>query len=116
MPGTPKHVEFFERGGKVYRRVTLDLVGVKVITAEYEISDNPVEYQKQLGKIKILGYDGSAVSAVRDPTNLAIHALGSYLDSVDSIDLLLRMRKLDPRKGALPLYEERLHALLDASA
>ncbi len=108
-----KLVEFIERDGKVYRRVTRDLVNVRVVTSEYEVSDDPVAYAALIAPMKILGYHSQATLAVREPTDMTINELANYLVSVDSVDVLLRMRKLDPRKGAMPLYEDRLNEILD---
>ncbi len=113
MPG--KTVEYLERGGKVYRRVTRDLVGVRVVTSEMEVSDDPVTYAKTIHPVKISGYHGQSSLQVKDPNDITIHQLGSYLSSVDSVDVLLRMRKLDTRKGSLSLYSDRLDELLSAS-
>ncbi len=110
-----KKVEYLERAGKVYRRVTHDLVGVSVVTSEMEVSDDPVTYAKTIHPVKISGYHGQSSFSVKDPGGLSIHQLGSYLENVDSVDVLLRMRKLDPRKGALKLYADRLDALLSDS-
>ena len=108
-----KLVEFLERDGKIYRRVTRDLVNVRVVTSEYEVSDNPVAYAALIAPMRILGYHSQSTLQVREPQEMTINQLASYLASVDSVDVLLRMRKLDPRKGAMPLYEARMNEILD---
>ena len=113
MPNPKKQVEYLERHGKVYCRVTRDLVGVRAVTSEMEVSDDPVAYAKTIHPVKIIGYHGTSSLQIKDPNAIAVHQLGSYLANVDSVDVLLRMRKLDTRKGSLKLYAERLNELLD---
>jgi len=109
-----KLVEFLERDGKVYRRVTRDLVGVRVVTSEMEVSDDPVAYAETIAPMRILGYHSRSSIQVKEPQSMTVADLAVYLGSVDSIDVLLRMRKLDPRKTSIALYEDRLNAILDA--
>jgi hypothetical protein len=111
MPG--KLVELLYRDGKVYRRVTRDLVGVRVVTSEIEVSDDVIAYAKLVAPTRIIDYHGHASLQVKEPSEISLTELETYLQTVDSVDVLLRMRKLDPRKGSIPMYESRLNQMLD---
>jgi hypothetical protein len=110
-----KLIELFNRDGKVFRRVTQDLAGIRVVTSEIEVSDDVIAYAKLNKGIKIIGYHPTATppEAV-DPMKIMLDDLAEYIADIDSIDLLLRLQRIDPRQGAEPIYESRLTSLLSA--
>lgn len=101
----------------VYRRVTKDHAsGARIVTSEAPVAPYD-QFREDFPDVPVVGELATGTEAVDNPERFAVHsgALASKLQSIESIDRILLMRRRDGRSTAAPVYEERLQELLEAA-
>lgn len=110
-----RDITYYEKNGAVFRKVESDLGGgVRTVTSDIEVHPDVNEFCREHEDIRVRGYHSTSASEkeVPSPSQIPVREFEDYLATVDSVDVLLRMRKLDDRSTTEPMYEERIAELL----
>jgi hypothetical protein len=111
-------VEKFGPGGvlvdsyrAVFVRIREDLSGIWVTKTDHEFM--PAEdFYKAHPDATVIPWHGDVVKTPSDPTAMNLERLADFVLRTDSLDMIVAMKKKDPRKGAVAIYDTRLQQLL----
>lgn len=98
----------------VFARTVKDLGNGIVVTVGDRPMDTVADFVAANPRTRVLGYAvrGQGVAEPVQPASITLDKLPGFLAGVGSVDQILDLMVRDNRKGAVPLYQERIGTLI----
>jgi len=108
MKAVEKTREFYvNRDGGVNRKVYSRFGdGKPVVTSDFQMFPTVAEFRQRYPDVALMGASDSP-----DPMTYTLEGLANFVETVESVDVLMAMQSQDNRKGSVEIYHSRIQEL-----